>query len=212
MSAIRVWWRAWRHLQQRGYIYVWANLCFVLTALPVVTAPAAFAGLVKLSHASLRGERADLNTYWQGVRENLGRGALLGTVSLFVIILNGSNLIAYSQLTLLGGAMRTIWLGAILIWVVLMLYFWPLFFEMDQPSVKGALQNALLMILQNPLFAAINFAGMALIAGLSIVIPPFALLLGFSFAAIVSTAAVADRLNAAGYPADRADPGANPLS
>ena len=62
MAALGIWWRAWLHLRERGYVYIWANLCFVVVALSIVTVPAGFAGLAKLSRALQRGERADLNT------------------------------------------------------------------------------------------------------------------------------------------------------
>ena len=199
MAAFRVWWRACRHLQHRGYIYVWANICFVLTAIPIVTAPAGFAGLVKLSDAALRGERADLNTFWQGLRENLARGTLLGLITLAVLVVNATNLSAYAEPTLLGCALRTIWLGAIVVWLALMMYLWPGYYALEKPSVIGALRNAALMLVLNPVFTAFNIAGLALVALLSIVVPPFALLLAFSFSAIVSTVAARDRLAAAGH-------------
>ena len=198
MAVFRVWRRACRHLQHRGYIYVWANICFVLTAIPIVTAPAGFAGLVKLSDAALHGERADLNTFWQGLRENLARGALLGLITLAVLVVNATNLSAYAEPTLLGGALRAIWLGAIVFWMALMMYLWPSYYALEKPSVIGALRNAALMLALNPVFTAFNIAGLGLVALLSIVVPPFALLLAFSFSAIVSTVAARDRLAAAG--------------
>ncbi len=208
MSVLSVWWRACRHLHLRGYIYVWASICFVLTALPIVTAPAGFAGLVALSRAALRGERADLNIFWQAARENLGRGALLGVISLLVVTVNVSNLSAYAEPTVLSGAMRTIWLGAMLFWVALMFYCWPIYYAMERPSVKGALRNAALMILLNPVFTLLHLAGLALLAALSLAIPPFALLLAPAVAAIVSASAVRDRLAGADGKGDAAEPGA----
>ncbi len=199
MAAFKVWWRACRHLQHRGYIYVWANICFVLIALPIVTAPAGFAGLVKLSDASLRSERADLNTFFQGVRENLAWGTLLGLITLAVLVVNATNLSAYAEPTLRGGALRTIWLGAIVFWLALMMYLWPIYYALEQPSVIGALRNAALMIALNPIFTLFNIAGYVALAGLSIALPPFALLLAFAFAAIVSTVAARDRLAAASH-------------
>lgn len=199
MAAFRVWWRACRHLQHRGYIYVWANICFVLTAIPIVTAPAGFAGLVKLCDAALRGERADLNTFWQGARDHLTRATLLGLITLAVLVVNATNLSAYAEPTLPGGALRAIWLGAIVFWLALMMYLWPIYYALEEPSVIGALRNAALMILLNPVYTLLNLAGIGALAGLSMALPPFALLLAFSFSALVSTVAARDRLAAAGH-------------
>ena len=134
MDAFVVWWRAWRHLRQRGYVYIWANLCFVVVALPIITAPAGFAGLVKLSRALQEGERADLNTFWAGLRENLGRGLLMGILTLAILIVNISNLAAYEVRTSVDVSFRIIWLAAIWLWLSLMFYVWPIYYEMETPT------------------------------------------------------------------------------
>ena len=198
MEALRVWWRAWRHLRHRGYIYIWANLCFVIIALPIVTAPAGFAGLVKLSRALQRGERADLNTYWSGLRENLGRGTLLGIATLAILVVNISNLLSYEVGTTLDVSLRLIWSAAIAFWLALMFYFWPMYYAMTTPTTADALRNALLMAARHPVFTMIHVAGLAALALLSSILPFLSLLLTFAFAAIVSAYAVDDCLAKAG--------------
>ncbi len=198
MGALRVWWRAWRHLRHRGYIYIWANLCFVIVALPIITAPAGFAGLVKLSRALQQGERADLNTYWAGLRENLGRGTLLGIATVAILFVNISNLVAYEVSTILDVGLRVVWIGAIWLWLTLMFYFWPLYYALESPSTAGALRNALLMTARHPVFTLIHFAALAALALLSSILPFLSVLLTFAVAAIVSAYAVADCLAKAG--------------
>ena len=173
--------------------------------LPVITAPAGFAGLVKLSHAVYRGEHVDLNIFWCGVCKNLRQGTILGIISLLVVVVNISNLNTYVEPTPFSSAIRTIWLGAILVWFALMFYFWPIYYEMDQPGILGALRNAALMIALNPIFTLIHLAGLVAIVAISIAVPPFSILLGFAFVAILSTQAVFDRLTAAGYKHSRSD-------
>ena len=199
MAAPSVWWRAWRHLRQRGYVYIWANLCFVVVALPIVTAPAGFAGLVKLSQALQRGERADLNTFWAGVRENLGRGLLLGILTLAILIVNISNLAAYEVRTIVDVSLRIIWLAAIWLWLALMLYFWPIYYAMETPTTVGVLRNTLLLVLRHPAFTLIHGIGLVALGILSLVLPFLAVLLTFSFTAILSAHAVSDCLAKAGF-------------
>ena len=190
MTALRVWARAWRHLRHRGYVYIWANLCFVVVALPILTAPAGFAGLVKLSRALQRGERADLNTFWAGVRENLGRGVVLGIMTLAVLIVNLSNLAVYEVSTSLDVSLRSAWLLAIALWLMLMIYFWPIYYAMERPTTIGALRNALLLVLRHPAFTLFHVLGLAALGALSLILPFLAALLTFSFAAILSAHAV----------------------
>ncbi len=204
MAALKVWWRAWGHLRHRGYVSIWANLCFVVVALPVVTAPAAFAGLVKLSRAQIQGERADLHTFWQGARENLGRGIVLGCLTVAILIINGSNLIACAAVDSWGFSLRMVWMAAIALWLALMFYFWPLYYAMESPTTLGVLRNAMLMILRHPAFTAIHGIGMAALGILSLILPFLAALLSFAFAAILSAHAVSDCLAKAGCPASAA--------
>ncbi|MDE2952750.1 MAG: DUF624 domain-containing protein [Chloroflexota bacterium] len=198
MFALKIWWRACRHLQHRGYIYIWANLCFVITALPIVTAPAGFAGLVKLSRALQRGERADLNTFWSGVRENLGRGSVLGALTLLILIINGSNLIAYAPVSVMDLSLHIVWIAAIALWLALMFYFWPVYYAMEKPTTIGVLRNALLVILRHPASTLIHGIGLIALGILSLILPFLALLLTCSFAAILSTGAVLSCLAKAG--------------
>jgi len=199
MTALRVWSRAWRHLRHRGYVYIWANLCFVVVALPIVTAPAGFAGLVKLSRALQRGERADLNTFWAGVRENLGRGIVLGILTLAILVVNLSNLTVYKVSTGLDVSLRIAWISAIALWLMLMFYFWPIYYAMERPTTVGVLRNALLLVLRHPAFALIHALGLAALGALSLTLPFLVALLTFAFAAILSTQAVMHCLAEAGY-------------
>ena len=198
MAALSIWWRACRHLRHRGYVYIWANLCFVVVALPILTAPAGFAGLVKLSRALQRGERADLNTFWAGVRENLGRGTLLGALSLAILFVNLSNLAVYEVNSGLDVSLRIVWIIAIALWLMLMFYFWPIYYAMARPTTIGVLRNALILILRHPAFTAIHALGLAALGALSLILPFLAALLTFSYAAILSAQAVLHCLAQAG--------------
>ncbi|HEX2622417.1 MAG TPA: hypothetical protein VHL11_19795, partial [Phototrophicaceae bacterium] len=95
MEAISVLGQAIRHLNHRGYIYIWANLAAIVCSLPLVTAPAAWAGLVRLSTESYLSPTADLHDFWQGFRENLRRSLILSLLNLVIIGINGSNLVTY---------------------------------------------------------------------------------------------------------------------
>lgn len=199
MAVLKVWWWSFRHLEHRGYVYVWANLCFILTLIPIVTAPAGFAGLVKVSHAAALDRHADLNTFWEGVRENLWRGMLLGAMTVVILIVNVSNLANYRIENAIDIVFRFVWFGAIALWLMMMIYVWPIYYEMRKPTLIGALRNAALMVLLNPGFTLVFATGMLLLMGLSVFLPPVAFLLTFAFAAILGTYAVFNRLIAAGY-------------
>jgi uncharacterized membrane protein YesL len=198
-AGLRVWWQGLCHLNHRGYIYIWANFLWFLLSLPVITAPAAWAGLIKLSRTAYLTPTADLNDFWEGFRENLKRGAMMAVLNVVVFVVNMSNLLAYQhQRGLPALLMRGIWLLALVVWIVLQFYMWPLLYELKQPSLSGALRNAAMMTLHNPLFTLGLSLGVILTAIAGTVITVSWVVITASAIAAISTGAVLDRLAAAG--------------
>lgn len=198
-EGLRVFWQGLRHLNHRGYIYIWANFLWFVLSLPVITAPAAWAGLIKMSRAAYLTPTADLNDFWEGFRENLKRGALMALLNVILVVVNVSNLMAYQDQTGLSALlMRIIWILTLVIWIVLQLYMWPLLYELKQPSLSGAMRNAAVMILRNPLFTVGLSLGVLLIIIAGTVITVSWLLITVSAIAAISTGAVLDRLAVAG--------------
>jgi uncharacterized membrane protein YesL len=193
-------WRGLRHFNHRGYIYIWANLLWVACSLPLVTAPAAWAGLVYMSHVAHEGPTATIRDFWDGFRANLWRGAVLALLNALVIVVNVSNLIAYQYMPGVEFvALRIFWLAVLLLWFVFQLYLWPLFFEMETPTLTGAARNALVMMTLNPLFTLGLWLGILLIVVASTVLVAAWLLLTGSVIAAIGVTAVRDRLVAGGY-------------
>ncbi len=200
MDALNVWARALRHFNQRGYIYIWGNLWCVVCSLPLVTAPAAWAGLIRLSRCAYTSPAADLSEFWDGLRENLGRGLLLGVVNLAVVLVNITNLAAYRSSTgTLYDLLRAAWVLALIAWFGLQFYLWPLFYQMQQPSLLGALRNAAVMVYLNPFFTLLLWAGVLLVVVISTLMMVPWLLLTVSLLAALATGAVFDRLERAGH-------------
>lgn len=200
MDALRIWGRAFGHLNQRGYIYIWGNLWCVILSLPIITAPAAWAGLIKMTCRAYATPAADLNDFWSGFRENLRRGLVVGLLNLAIIGVNLANLFAYGgQTDTFASLLRLVWIMALLVWFALQAYLWPIFYEMEQPSVLGALRNAAIMIYLNPLFTGILWLVALPILVLSSYVVALWILLTISLLAIVSVGAVFDRLQRAGH-------------
>jgi hypothetical protein len=199
ITGLRVCWQGLRHLNQRGYIYIWANFLGFVLALPLITAPAAWAGLVKMSRLAYLTPSADLNDFWEGFRENLKRGAVVAVLNLVIFGINIGNLLSYRfQPGLPALGLQTLWVITLLVWVALQCYMWPLLYELKQPSLAGALRNAAVMLWLNPLFTLGLMLGIGLIALLGTLLTVSWLLITASAIAAISTGAVLDRLAAAG--------------
>lgn len=199
-AGLRAVWRGLRHLNHRGYIYIWANVLWVVCSLPLVTAPAAWAGLVYMSHVAHDSPSATIRDFWDGFRANLRRGLVLALLNAVVIVINVSNLIVYQHMRGVEFiALRIFWLAALLLWFAFQLYLWPLFYEMESPRLAGAARNALVMMALNPLFTLGLWLGILLIALASTVLAASWFLLTGSLIAAIAVTAVRDRLIAGGY-------------
>ena len=202
IAALRAEWRGLRHLNYQGYVYIWANLAWIVLTVLVITAPAAWAGMVRLSYYAQRSPSAQFEQFWIGFREHLKRGIVLALINIVVVVINVSNLLAYrGAIGFQADALRIVWVLAIVIWLTLQFYAYPLYYSMEQPSLVGAFRNAAVMILLNPLFTLGLLIGILPILVLSTLLPAAWLLLTGGALASVATYAVRDRLQAAGIDA-----------
>lgn len=198
-AGLRAVGRGLRHLNQAGYIYVWCNVAWALLSLLIITAPAAWAGMIRLSWTAQRTPTAGWTDFWQGVKENLGRGVLIAIVNLAFFFMSFTNLTSYALAEGIGYALlRGVWVITALVVIMLQFYMWPIYYALEKPSLPQALRNAGVMILLNPLFTVVLLIALALIAALSTILPLAWLLISGGALATVTTAAVIDRLKAAG--------------
>lgn len=203
VAALRAWRRGFSHLNHRGYLYIWANLWWALLTVPIITAPAAWAGLTRLSYVAFRSPAVTLDDFWQGVRENLGRGAALAVLNIVVVVVNLTNILAYRDTPGLGASLlRGIWILVLVLWFGAQFYLWPLYYSLERPSLAAAFRNAAVMMLRNPVFTLVSWVGIVLVLIVSIALVPAVVLLTGSALAVVANSLVMDRLRAAGYTGD----------
>ncbi len=199
LAALSLCRRTVSHLNHRGYIYVWANVFWFLLTIPIITAPAAWAGLVNLSRQSYLNRTVTLDDFWAGFRMNVWRGMVMVVLNIVVIGLNLFNLGSYANATdFTTLTLRSMWWLTLVIWLVVQFYMWPLFYELKKPTLWGALRNAFVMAMLNPLFTIVLMVVVALLVAVStFLFPVWAVLTGSALAAL-STDAVLDRLIKAG--------------
>lgn len=199
-AGLKAWWRGLAHLNHRGYIYIWANVLWFILSLPLVTAPAAWAGLVKMSGLAYQYPSTDIHDFWQGFKENLKTGLVMALLNLVVVGINFSNLAAYASSEGVGAvSLRVLWISVLWLWFATQFYMWPLLFEMKQPTLLGAMRNAVVMVVLNPFFTLGLWIGIILLVMLSTAFGAAWLLLTGSALAAIANSAVTDRLQTAGY-------------
>lgn len=180
----------------KGYAYIWANLAFILFCLPIISAPAAYSALQRVAHVSQTSPSdADLAMFWETLRANFWRALPWGLANLAFLFLTFSNFLAYN--TVEGATvqlLRFAWAGALFLWAGVLLYTWPIYYEMLQPSVWGATRNAIVMTLRNPAFTFAILLCILLLSVISTALTMFWVLLTWGAIAAIANAAVLDRL------------------
>lgn len=198
-SALRVIWRAYRHLAGNGYVYVWANLAFIALSLPIITMPAAWGALCKLSYNALRQPNAEWRDLIDGFKHLLVKGVFMALVNALVIFINVSNLLGYRGDAAGVWALRFLWIAVLVVWFAIQFYMYPLYYAMEKPTLMGAFRNAAVMVLLNPIFTLTLVIVLLLIWSISTVLFALWLVLTVSFMAVLANIAVQDRIRKAGF-------------
>ena len=194
IAAGRVIWRGLVQFERYGWLYVAMNILTAVLSIPLITAPAAYAGLCHFSHTAQTSLTASFSDYWEGFRANLGRGIVVGIANIAIFGMLFSNSVYYASQTGLGFvALRIVWLTISVIAVCVNFYLWPILEEMEQPNLREGVHNALVMTLTNPIFTAQLLVVVMLLVSISMVTIVLLFLITGSLIACLSTAAVLDR-------------------
>jgi uncharacterized membrane protein YesL len=115
-------------------------------------------------------KRVDSSFFWEAARSNIGRGWLLYLINLLVPVIIVTSIFFYLGTT---GWLRI--LGFVCVWLfifVLMIsqYYFPLFWQQDEPDIRLILRNAVLLALQHPLYTFLMLLFQLLLIGLSVAI------------------------------------------
>ena len=195
LAALRVFWRSIVQFEHYGWLYVLANILSIALSLPIITAPAAFAGLSHMSHVSQTSSTTTIGEFWIGFRAALPRSIVIGLINLAIVVMLAVNIIYYSvQTGILFVFLRAIWLIILIGWLGIQLYLWPILDEMETPTLRGGLRNAGVMVLQNPVFSLMLLLMVGVFVVLSTVLLAPWMLVTNRILACIANAAVLDRL------------------
>lgn len=196
LDGLRTVWQAIQRFRLQGYTYIWANLGFIVLCLPIVSAPAAFSALMRIGHAAEREpSEADIDLFWQTTKQHLWSTLPWGAAHLIFALFNFGNLWMYSEEPgIVAALLRLTWIGLGWIWFGIVLYTWPIYYEMEQPGLWGATRNAFVMVLQNPFFTGVILFSLLLTAVVSTILVVAWVLLTWGFFAALANRAVLNRL------------------
>ena len=204
MAGLRTVLRGLNDVRQQGYIYIWANLAFVALSLPLVTLPAAYAALCKVAHQTQTEPRSPepLELFWETFKSLIWTALPWGLAMAGTGFMIASNMLAYADVSGVPiQALRMTWLLGLMFWISVLLFTWPIYYEMAEPTVWGATRNAAVLVVRNPLFTVAVIVVVLILSVVSTLAIVAWLLLSFGAVAAIGSAAVIDRL--AAYRAER---------
>jgi uncharacterized membrane protein YesL len=178
LKAFVVMGRTLKAVYDELFLCVFLSLIWWLGTVLIVTAAPATVGLNQVANRIANYKRVDNSFFWEGARSNIGRGWLLYLINLVVPIIIGTSVVFYLSTT---GWLRI--LGFVCIWLfvfVLMIsqYYFPLFWQQDEPNIRLILRNAALLALQHPLYTLLMllFQIIIIVLSVAITLPVFLLL------------------------------------
>ncbi len=138
-----------------GFWMLWlANILWILLCLPILTAPAAFAGLYYTTHEMANGESVEWRTFFEGIKRYFWPGLRWFVANLLVAVV----LVFYFLFFSSGGnpsqnisqVLSGLPVGLLIVWGVINAFTFPLMLEQEKPSYLTALRNSVVFYMKWP--------------------------------------------------------------
>jgi uncharacterized membrane protein YesL len=128
------------------------NVLWVALSLPLITLIPATAALLYAMNRHAHGRTAGWTTFFEGFRRWFWRSYLWGGLNVIVVVVLGSNIAFYTQLDTAWAPLATALAAAVLLlWLILQVVTFPLMLQQDQPRLRLALRNSVVMLGRRPL-------------------------------------------------------------
>ena len=170
MKAFVVMGRTLKAVYDELFLCVALSLLWWLGTILILPAAPATVGLHQVANRIANYKRVDASFFWEAARMKIGRGWLLYLINLIVPIIIVTSIVFYLSTT---GWLRI--LGFVCIWLfvfILMIsqYYFPLFWQQDEPDIRLILRNSVLLALQHPLYTFLMLLFQLILLGISVAI------------------------------------------
>jgi uncharacterized membrane protein YesL len=154
MKAFTVMGRTFKALYDELFLWVWLSVLWWVGTVLILPAAPVTLGLHKAANRVANYKRVDSGFFYDAARQHIGKGWLLFALNLLMLGGVIFNIVFYLNST--EGWTQII--GIVWVWVLLLLllagqYFFPLFWQQDEPSIKMVLRNSLLLAIRHPLYS-----------------------------------------------------------
>ncbi len=178
----------------RASSFILANLLWVLLSIPLVTMPAATAGLFATMTLWARGKSTEVfKDYFGGIRQHWRKATLIGVLDVLIGSLIFVNFLAFQRMDMsnpIAVVSRSLTLFVALAAIMVNLYLWPLMVSFDMP-LRRLLENSVRLVFAHLLwsFWMLVLALVPLVVSLFLPGAVFVLATFSTFALLVSKAA-----------------------
>ncbi|MCB0116089.1 MAG: hypothetical protein KDD84_18445 [Caldilineaceae bacterium] len=153
MKAFIVMGRSLKAIYDELFLWVWLSALWWLGTVLVVTAAPATLGLNMAANRVANYKRVDSSFFWESARQHIGKGWLLYVLHILFYAGVVMNIVFY--LNSAASWMQII--GIVFIWILILLmmssqYFFALFWQQDEPSLRMVFRNAVLLALRYPVY------------------------------------------------------------
>ena len=169
-----------------------SEVAFPLAIIFALLAPSpASVGQHAYANNLVKEERVEFDVVWAGLRAYWRRSLALLAICIFMVALLAVNLSFYltSSVPILH-FIAILWLYAIVLWAMMMMYLNALLVEQEDKSIRLILRNSLLLTVDNIVPSIVLFIVLVLLSLVSIGIALLVALLTGSFVSVVQTRAV----------------------
>lgn len=167
------------------------NLLWFICCLPLVTIPPATAALYVATREITHHHHIGWRDFLKTVQEYFMISWRWGILNFLVGFIFWTNLWFYtvtsSSATILLAAL---WWGLLVLWLIIQMYTFPILLEQEEPQIRLALRNAVILCLQHPLFTLVLALVMVFVILLTFFLPVFVALFTASLTTFIYNKAI----------------------
>lgn len=154
--ALRTTTEALRDLWDEMFLLALCNLLWTLSIVPIVTLPAATGALFYLTHEITEGKAVAFSDFKHGFRAYFRQSLLLSLLNLLIAVVLFVNYVFYNRYSgVLFRFIQIVYIYLFGVWLLMQLYLFPLLLEQEEPSIRTAGRNAVVLILKHPLYSLV---------------------------------------------------------
>ncbi len=156
--------------------FILANILWAILSIPLITMPAATAGLFNYMSARVRGLQPDFfRVFFEGIRLHWRKATVIGLIDVLVgglIVLNTS-IFPYMdvQSDPIAFLSRSVTIFAALALLLINLYAWSLMVLLQSLTIRQILVNAAVLVVTHPLWSIVVLIASALPVVISLFLP-----------------------------------------